>query len=60
MVADGMSVPDLREAAREVLSPFKVPSVWALLDDEDAIPIGATGKVDNDGLHAMLAERGEQ
>ena len=60
VVADGMSARDLCAAAREVLSPFKVPSVWALLDDEAAVPIGATGKVDNNGLRAMLAERGER
>ncbi|MCG7579750.1 class I adenylate-forming enzyme family protein [Mycolicibacterium sp. OfavD-34-C] len=51
------TVADLGAAARAVLSPFKVPTVWALLDDEDAVPRGATGKVDAARLRAMLLLR---
>ncbi|MFE6862187.1 AMP-binding protein [Nocardia sp. NPDC057668] len=36
----------LRAAAREVLSAFKVPTVWLLLDSDERIPYGATGKID--------------
>ncbi|HEY9264403.1 MAG TPA: long-chain fatty acid--CoA ligase, partial [Mycobacterium sp.] len=46
----------LRTAARAVLSSFKVPSVWRLLDSEDAVPRGATGKVDVAALREMLAD----
>jgi len=46
----------LRTAARAVLSSFKVPTVWRVLDSEDTLPRGATGKVDVAGLRAMLAD----
>ncbi|WP_245905777.1 class I adenylate-forming enzyme family protein [Mycolicibacterium palauense] len=46
----------LRTAARELLSAFKVPAVWALFDDDGAIPRGATGKVDTARLRALLLE----
>lgn len=36
----------LREAARKLLSSFKVPTAWLLVDSDDAVPRGATGKVD--------------
>lgn len=58
VVSDGQPVEALRTDAREVLSAFKVPTVWRVLDDEDAIPRGPTGKVDNAALRAMLAESG--
>ncbi|WP_216894247.1 class I adenylate-forming enzyme family protein [Nocardia alni] len=45
----------LRSAAREVLSSFKVPTVWLLLDSDDRIPRGSTGKVDISGLRALFA-----
>ncbi len=44
----------LTAAARTVLSSFKVPTVWALLDDEDRVPRGATGKVDVAGLRELI------
>ena len=37
---------DLRAAARKRLSAFKVPTVWLVVDSDDAIPRKATGKVD--------------
>ncbi len=50
----------LRSAARELLSSFKVPTVWLLLDSDDRIPRGSTGKVDISGLRALFAaEPGE-
>ncbi|WP_067901522.1 class I adenylate-forming enzyme family protein [Nocardia vaccinii] len=50
MTADG-----LRGAAREILSSFKIPTAWLLLDSDDAIPRGSTGKVDIGGLRDLLA-----
>ncbi|MEV5652031.1 class I adenylate-forming enzyme family protein [Nocardia sp. NPDC052254] len=50
-----ITVVRLRRAAREVLSSFKIPTVWLLLNSEDAIPRGSTGKVDIHGLRDMLA-----
>ncbi len=50
-----LSVEELRAAARRVLSAFKVPTRWLLLDDDEAIPRGATGKVDNTALRALLS-----
>lgn len=56
LVGDGLAADSVRTAARDVLSPFKVPTRWLLLADEDAVPHGATGKVDNAALRAMLRE----
>ncbi|GAB3237442.1 class I adenylate-forming enzyme family protein [Mycolicibacterium hippocampi] len=44
----------LHTAARTVLSSFKVPTVWRVLASADAVPRGATGKVDVAGLREML------
>jgi acyl-CoA synthetase (AMP-forming)/AMP-acid ligase II len=46
----------LRGAARKLLSAFKVLTVWLLMDSDDAIPRGSTGKVDARRLRDMLAE----
>ncbi|MBB2991612.1 acyl-CoA synthetase (AMP-forming)/AMP-acid ligase II [Mycolicibacterium iranicum] len=52
---DGADVVDqLRSAARTVLSSFKVPTRWALLADDRAVPRGGTGKVDVVGLRALI------
>ncbi|HET9875331.1 MAG TPA: class I adenylate-forming enzyme family protein [Mycobacterium sp.] len=48
----------LRVAARKLLSSFKVPTVWLLLDTDDAVPRVATGKVDVQRLREMLGTRG--
>ena len=52
------SADQLRDAARKLLSAFKVPTVWLLLDSndasDDAIPRGSTGKVDARRLRDML------
>jgi acyl-CoA synthetase (AMP-forming)/AMP-acid ligase II len=45
----------LREGARKLLSAFKVPTVWLLVDSDEAILRGGTGKVDAAALKQMLA-----
>jgi acyl-CoA synthetase (AMP-forming)/AMP-acid ligase II len=44
----------LRAAAKRVLSAFKVPTVWLLVDSDDAVPRKATGKVDVPALRDLL------
>jgi acyl-CoA synthetase (AMP-forming)/AMP-acid ligase II len=44
----------LRSDARKMLSSFKVPTVWLLVDPDDAIPRGSIGKVDRRRLRDML------
>ncbi|ORA14487.1 class I adenylate-forming enzyme family protein [Mycobacterium asiaticum] len=56
VVTSGRTVEQLRRAAKEVLSSFKVPTVWLLLASDDDIPRGGTGKVDLGRLREMLAE----
>jgi acyl-CoA synthetase (AMP-forming)/AMP-acid ligase II len=56
VVVTDRSVDELRAAAKHAISAFKVPTVWRLLDDEDGVPRGATGKVDMEALRVMLAE----
>jgi acyl-CoA synthetase (AMP-forming)/AMP-acid ligase II len=51
------TVDHLRAAARKRLSSFKVPTVWLLLQSDDDVPRGTTGKVDVRRLRAMLASR---
>ncbi|MBV8180193.1 MAG: long-chain fatty acid--CoA ligase, partial [Mycobacterium sp.] len=46
----------LRGSARKLLSSFKVPTMWLLVDSDEAIPRGPTGKVDARRLREMLAE----
>lgn len=48
-------VGQLRREARKLLSSFKVPTVWLLLDSDDAVPRRATGKVDVNRLRDLLA-----
>ncbi len=57
VVCDTASMtPELvRGRSRKLLSSFKVPTVWLLLDSDDAIPRGSTGKVDVRRLRDMLA-----
>ncbi|MDT5161362.1 MAG: hypothetical protein QOC90_1672 [Mycobacterium sp.] len=56
VVIGGATADDLEAAARKLLSSFKVPTVWLLLDSDDAVPRGRTGKVDVRRLRAMLAD----
>jgi acyl-CoA synthetase (AMP-forming)/AMP-acid ligase II len=44
----------LRGSARTLLSSFKVPTMWLLVDSDDAIPRGPTGKVDARQLRELL------
>ena len=46
----------LRRSARKLLSSFKVPTMWLLVDSDDTIPRGPTGKVDARLLRNLLAE----
>jgi acyl-CoA synthetase (AMP-forming)/AMP-acid ligase II len=45
----------LRESARKLLSSFKVPTMWLLVDSDEAIPRGPTGKVDARRLRELLS-----
>ncbi|MCV7176296.1 class I adenylate-forming enzyme family protein [Mycolicibacterium sphagni] len=54
VVCEGATTDDLRAAARATLSSFKVPTVWLLLDSDDDVPRGATGKVDVHRLRKLL------
>lgn len=56
VVCASMTVDDLHADARKLLSAFKVPTVWLLVDSDDAIPRGSTGKVDVRRLRQMLAD----
>jgi acyl-CoA synthetase (AMP-forming)/AMP-acid ligase II len=58
VVGDGLSVELLRTATHAAISSFKVPTMWLLLDDEDDLPRGATGKADNAALRSMLEDHG--
>jgi acyl-CoA synthetase (AMP-forming)/AMP-acid ligase II len=44
----------LSGSARKLLSAFKVPTLWLLLQSDDDVPRGATGKVDTQRLREML------
>jgi acyl-CoA synthetase (AMP-forming)/AMP-acid ligase II len=54
----GTTAEKLRASARTALSSFKVPTVWLLVDSDDTIPRGPTGKVDVRRLRELLAEAG--
>ena len=53
---DSMTAEQVRASARALLSSFKVPTVWLLLDSDDTIPRGSTGKVDSRALREMLLD----
>jgi acyl-CoA synthetase (AMP-forming)/AMP-acid ligase II len=44
------------EAARGLLSAFKLPARWVVLQSLDDLPTLATGKLDKPGLRKLLAE----
>jgi len=56
VTGDALGVEQLREQARALLSPFKVPTVWLLVSSPDAVPRGPTGKIDKRRLREMLTE----
>jgi len=48
----------LADAARARLSSFKVPSLWLVVPNPDAVPMFATGKVDKAALQQLLRSNG--
>jgi acyl-CoA synthetase (AMP-forming)/AMP-acid ligase II len=54
-----LDAEELRGRARKLLSAFKVPAVWLLLNSDDDVPRGGTGKVDIRGLRDMLIDVGQ-
>ncbi len=50
-----LTTEQLRNSARTLLSAFKVPTVWLLLESDDDVPRGGTGKVDIHRLRAMFS-----
>ena len=57
VVISDSTVEDLRAEARKRLSAFKVPAVWLLVESDDDIPRGTTGKVDVRRLRELLREQ---
>jgi acyl-CoA synthetase (AMP-forming)/AMP-acid ligase II len=53
-VITAAGVDHLRAEARKRLSAFKVPTRWLLLDSDDDVPRGTTGKVDVRKLRELL------
>jgi acyl-CoA synthetase (AMP-forming)/AMP-acid ligase II len=51
-----LTAEQLSRCARKLLSAFKVPTVWLLLDSDDDVPRGGTGKVDIRRLREMLID----
>jgi acyl-CoA synthetase (AMP-forming)/AMP-acid ligase II len=49
----------LRRSARKLLSSFKVPTMWLLVDSDDTIPRGPTGKVDTRKLRELLSNNSQ-
>ena len=58
VVIGDTTVEHLRAAARTLLSSFKVPAVWLLVNSDESIPRGATGKIDPRRLRDLLREQG--
>jgi acyl-CoA synthetase (AMP-forming)/AMP-acid ligase II len=54
-----LDTEELRGRARKLLSAFKVPTVWLLLDSDNDVPRGGTGKVDIRRLRDMLIDAGQ-
>ena len=53
-VISAAAVDHLQDEARKRLSSFKVPTRWLLLDSDDDVPRGTTGKVDKRKLRDLL------
>lgn len=49
-----LTADQLHRSARKLLSAFKVPTVWLLMDSDGNVPRGGTGKVDVPRLREML------
>jgi acyl-CoA synthetase (AMP-forming)/AMP-acid ligase II len=54
--SSALTADQLHESARKLLSAFKMPKLWLLLESDDDVPRGATGKVDTHRLRKMLVE----
>jgi acyl-CoA synthetase (AMP-forming)/AMP-acid ligase II len=54
VVCRGLTAEQLHSSARELLSAFKVPTLWLLLESDDDLPRGATGKVDTRRLRELV------
>lgn len=54
-VVTALPIDALSAAAKELISGFKVPTVWLRTD---GLPIGATGKVDKQTVRMMLSDDG--
>jgi acyl-CoA synthetase (AMP-forming)/AMP-acid ligase II len=57
VVVSDSTVEQLHAEARKRLSSFKVPTVWRVVNSDEDIPRGTTGKVDVRRLRAILAEQ---
>ena len=53
---DEFTAERLHSSARKLLSAFKIPTVWLLLNSDDDVPRGGTGKVDVRRLREILAD----
>jgi acyl-CoA synthetase (AMP-forming)/AMP-acid ligase II len=53
-----LTAEQLSESARTLLSAFKVPKIWLLLESDDDVPRGGTGKIDMCRLREMLNNDG--
>jgi acyl-CoA synthetase (AMP-forming)/AMP-acid ligase II len=49
-----LTIERVSRSARTLLSAFKVPTVWLLLESDDNVPLGGTGKIDIPRLREML------
>ncbi|WP_433621157.1 AMP-binding protein [Nocardia sp. CA-120079] len=56
-VVGEIAIDRLRTHARQRLSAFKVPTIWLLLESDECIPRGSTGKVDITALRDLLSRR---
>lgn len=57
-VVGDIAIDRLRTDARQRLSAFKVPTIWLLLESDERIPRGSTGKVDITALRDLLSRQG--
>lgn len=55
-----LTVKELSGCARRLLSAFKVPTVWLLLESDADVPRGGTGKLDSRRLRDMFTRSGSR
>jgi acyl-CoA synthetase (AMP-forming)/AMP-acid ligase II len=56
LVVSELEIAELTSQARSRLSSFKVPQHWVVVQDADAVPMLATGKIDKQALRELLAQ----